>query len=56
MKITVHYPKSKEDIIALQKKVAVVHAETVIHHIEKLPCPTSQKTALLNAIKKGSQA
>jgi len=55
VKIIIHYPKNKDDIITLQKKVAVVHAEAVVRHIEKLPCPTLQKTALVNAIKKGSQ-
>jgi len=55
MKIIVHYPKNKKDIETLQKKVAIIHAEAVVRHIEKLPCPTSQKIALLTAIKKGSQ-
>jgi hypothetical protein len=52
LNIIVHYPKCEHDIVALQKKVAVVHADTVIRHIQKLPCPQGQKMKLHNELKR----
>ena len=50
MKIIVHYPKTKENIDALAKKVADVHADYVIEHIRQLSCPAEQKVELVKAI------
>jgi len=49
--IIVHFPKKQEDIYILRKKVAQVHAEAVVKHLEKLPFPKEQKLALLTVIK-----
>ena len=50
VKIIVHYPKSQEGINILQKKVAAIHAETVLKYIDKLPGPKEQKLRLINTI------
>ena len=55
MNIIAHYPKRQEDIEALRKKVATVHAEAAIRYIDKLNCPKEHKVALIDTIKKGSQ-
>ena len=52
MNIIVHYPKNPQDITKLRKAVAAVHAEAVIQHINKLPCPQGQKLDLHSKIKK----
>jgi len=49
--IIMHFPKKQEDVYILQKKVAQVHAEAVVKHLEKLPFPKEQKLALINVIK-----
>jgi len=51
LNIIVHYPKSQHDIEALQTKIAAVHADAVIRHIQKLTCPQGQKIKLLQEIK-----
>ena len=38
-------------MVALQKKVATVHADAVIRHIQKLTCPQWQKMKLHNELK-----
>ena len=52
MNIIVHHPKSAQDLEALQKKVASVHADAVIRHLQNLTCPEAQKVKLYNEIKK----
>ena len=47
MDVTVHYPKDKEDLLELQKRVAVVHAEAILKYIIKIPCPKEQKIKIL---------
>ena len=51
MNVIVHHPENPENIIALQKKVAVVHAEAVLRYVQKLNCPKEQKLKLMNALK-----
>jgi len=53
--IIMHFPKKQEDVYILQKKVAQVHAEAVVKHLEKLPFPKEQRMKLLAAIKMGVQ-
>ena len=50
--IIIHYPKTPEKVIELEKRVAVVYAQTVTQHIEHLPCPKEQKIKLYDEIKK----
>jgi len=50
--IIMHLPKKQEDVYILQKKVAQVHAEAVVKHLEKLPFPKEQKLALLASLKR----
>ena len=52
MNITVHYPKDKESLLELQKRVAVVHAEAVLRYIKKIPCPKEQKVNILTGFIK----
>jgi len=49
--IIMHFPKKQEDVYILQKKVAQVHAEAVVKHLEKLPFPKEQKMKLLASLK-----
>lgn len=51
MNVIVHYPKSPDDIQALQKRVAMIHAQAVISYIQKLSCPKEQKLHLLKEIE-----
>ena len=51
MNIIVHYPKCEHDIAALQEKVAAIHADAVMRHIQKLTCPQRQKMKLHNELK-----
>ena len=51
LNIIVHYPKNEQDLQTLQKKVASVHADAVIHYLQKLTCPEIQKLKLHNEIK-----
>ena len=53
--IIMHFPKTQEDVYILQKKVAQVHAEAIVKHLEKLPFLKEQKMKLLIAIKMGVQ-
>lgn len=48
--VIVHYPKTKEGLNELAERAAVVHAETVNRHIQKLNCPPEQKAKLLDAV------
>ena len=48
--IIMHFPKKQEDVYILQKKVAQVHAEAIVKHLEKLPFPKEQKLAILDTI------
>ena len=52
MKIIVHYPKNKQNMIALRKKAASVHADAVLRYLQKQTCPKAQKLQLYNEIKK----
>lgn len=45
-----YYPKCEEDIAALGRRVAEIHADTVNARIKDLNCPTSQKLQLLAAV------
>ena len=38
-------------MVALQKKVATVHADAAIRHIQKLTCPQGQKMKLHSELK-----
>ena len=53
MKVSVYYPGGAESAEILRKKIAAVHAEAVLRHIEKLPCPKEQKLRLRDEIAKG---
>ncbi len=55
MNVIIHYPKSPEDIQALQKRVAMIHAQAVVSYIQKLSCPKEQKLHLLKKIKESLQ-
>ena len=50
--VIVHFPKDREMQRELSKRVAAVHAQTIIEKVKALPCPIEQKAALLDAIKR----
>ena len=55
MGVIMHYPTTPEKQEELSKKVAAVHAQTVIEKIKSMPCPIEQKAALIDAIKEVHQ-
>ena len=48
--IIVYHPKTEEGKEELSKRVADVHATSVIQRLKALNCPTSQKQELLDAV------
>lgn len=50
MNIIVHYPDSEEAKRELERRVAVVHAQSVVQKFNSLSCPLEQKLALLDAV------
>lgn len=48
--VIVHYPTTETGKEELAKRVADVHASTVIQRLKALNCPTSQKMELLDAV------
>lgn len=48
--VIVHHPKTEAGKEALAKRVADIHATSVIRQIKDLSCPTSQKLELLDAV------
>lgn len=47
-----HYPTTPEKQEELSKKVAAVHAQTVMEQIKAMTCPVEQKAELIEAIKR----
>jgi len=52
LEIIVHYPKDKDNIKELEKRIATIHTQAVTQHIEKLSCPKEQKLKLYDEIIK----
>ena len=52
MKIIVHYPKSEKGLSELSEKVADLHIEAVISHLNKQSCPKEQKIQIIEKIKR----
>ena len=48
--LIVHYPKTEEGKEELARRVADVHADSVIQRLKSLNCPTKQKLELLDAV------
>ena len=53
MGVIMHYPTTPEKQEELSKKVAAVHAQTVMEQIKAMPCPVEQKAELIEASAKG---
>lgn len=49
-RVIMHYPESEEMKRELAKRVAAVHAQTVMEKLSTLSCPVEQKAQLLDAI------
>ena len=47
-----HNPTTPEKQEELSKKVAAVHAQTVMEQIKAMPCPVEQKAELIEVIKR----
>ena len=50
MKAILHIPDTEKAAQELGKKVAVVHAQTVLEQIKAVSCPTEQKIKLMDAV------
>ena len=50
--LIIHIPKTTEGKAELAQRVASVHSDAVTQRLKYMPCPTSQKMALLEAIIK----
>ena len=50
VKVIVYYPKTETGKQELAKRVADVHAASVIQRLKALNCPTTQKQELLDSI------
>ena len=48
--VIMHYPKTETGQAELARRVADVHAASVIRRLKVLNCPTGQKQALLDAV------
>ena len=46
----VHYPETEEMQRELAKRLAIVHAQTVMEKLATLSCPLDQKLQLIDAI------
>ena len=51
MSIIVHYPEGEEAQKELEKKVADVHAQTVIEMVKAMSLPVEEKVRLIHAVK-----
>ncbi len=49
--VIIHYPKDKEAQQELAKKVADVHAQTVIERLKAMSYPVDQKARLIDTVK-----
>ena len=52
MGIIVHHPETPEAQKELAKRVAQVHAQTVVERIKSISCPIDQKAELIDAVKR----
>lgn len=52
MGVIMYYPTTPEKQAELSKKVATVHAQTVMEQIKAMPCPVEQKAELIETIKR----
>ena len=50
--IIVHHPETPEAQKELAKRVAQVHAQTVVERIKSISCPIEQKAELIDAVKR----
>ena len=50
MDVIAHYPETPDKRSELSKRVAKLHAESIIRYIEKLNCPADQKLAIIDSI------
>lgn len=50
MKVIVHMPEHEENRAELQKRIAKIHAQFVLHYVENLTCPLAQKYKLIDAV------
>ena len=49
--VIIHYPEGEEAQKELAKKVADVHAQTVVEMVKDMPVSMEQKVRLISAIK-----
>ncbi len=48
--IIIHTPKTAEGKTELEHRVAQLHAESVLKHVNKLNCPAEQKRQIIETI------
>ena len=49
--IIVHFPRSNENKHELDRRVAIVHAQSIEPYIKRMSCPKEQKLALVKSIQ-----
>lgn len=50
VKVIVYHPKTAEGKEELRRRVALIHADAVVHRLRELTCPEKQKLELLDAV------
>lgn len=50
VKLIVYTPKTDDGRAELDRRVAMIHADLVCAYIDRLNCPTAQKTELLDSV------
>ena len=50
--IIIHHPQTPEAQNELTKRVAQVHAQTIVERIKSMSCPVEQKAELIDAVKR----
>ena len=51
--LIVYRPRTEQEQTELARRIAGIHAETVLRQVKELSCPAEQKRALLDAVVEG---
>jgi hypothetical protein len=52
MEVHVHFPETKDGMLALQDKIEDVHAQSIIKYIKMLDCNENTRAALFDHLRK----
>ena len=48
--LIVYHPRTEQEQTELARRIAGIHAETVLRQVQELSCPAEQKRELLEAV------